>query len=140
MVLGKHTRSPVLSAAREIELAQGVSITANVGTLVKSLPSVVGASPDIATDPPGYDARYATWNLAANENQAKFSVTVARGTLSAPVLVISDFSKDTAPLVHIDGQLARADVDYFASFDNAKSTLWLTFATGWSGTQQIQIE
>ena len=59
---------------------------------------------------------------------------------SKSVLVISNFNKDTAPLVHIDGGLAHADVDYFASFDSAQSMLWLTFAAGWSGTQRIEIE
>jgi len=140
MVLGQHTRSPVLSAASDVELTQGVSIAPSVGTLVKTLPSGVGSSPDIATDPPGYDARYATWNLVAGKNQVDFAVTVASGALSAPVLVISEFSKDTPPVVHIDGQLARADIDYFASFDSAHSELWLTFASGWSGTQKIQVE
>ena len=140
MVLGEHTRSPVLSAARETELLQGVSISPSVGTLVKSLPSGVGQSPDVATDPPGYDARYATWNLVAKDNQVSFSVTVARGAVSAPVLVISEFKKDSAPVVHLDGQLAQADVDYFASFDSAQSKLWLTFAPGWSGTQEVEIE
>jgi len=140
MVLGEHTRSPVLSAAREIELAQGVSITPTVGALVEALPSGVGESPDVASEPPGYDARYATWNLVANKNQVEFSVGVARGGLSAPVLVISEFEKDTPPVVRIDGQLARADIDYFASIDSANSKLWLTFAAGWSGTQEIRVE
>jgi len=140
MVLGQHTRAPVLSAARETELAQGVSIVPSIGTLVEMLPSGVGKSPDIASDPPGYDARYATFNLVASKNQAKFSVTVAQGGLSAPVLVVSEFSKDTAPVVHIDGQIARPDIDYFASLDSANSRLWLTFVTGWSGTQEIQVE
>jgi len=140
MVLGEHTRSPVLSAAREIEIAQGVSITPSVGALVKALPSGVGSSPDVATAPPGYDARYATWNLVASNNHLKFSVKVAQGALSAPILLISEFSKTAAPVVHIDGQLARADIDYFASLDGESSKLWLTFAAGWTKTMQIEVE
>ncbi len=140
MVLGEHTRSPVLSAARQIEIAQGVRITPNVGAPVRSLPSGVGTSPDVATNPPGYDARYATWNLVASKNRLKFTVELASGALSAPILVISEFSKGTPPVVHIDGKIAQAERDYFASFDSAGSKLWLTFAAGWSRTQQIEVE
>ena len=140
MVLGEHTRSPVLEAARQVELTQGVKIVPSVGALVASLPSGVGTSPDVATDPRGYDARYATWNLVASKNQAKFSVDLAQGALSAPVLVIFEFGKDTPPIVRIDGKLAQADIDYFASIDSANAKLWLTFAAGWSGTQQIEVE
>jgi len=140
MVLGEHKRSPVLSAAHQVELAQAVSIAPSVGTLVVSLPSGVGTSPDVATDPPGYDARYATWNLVASENRVKFSVACASGVLSTPIVVISEFDKSGPPVVRIDGQIGRAGIDYFSSFDSAESKLWLTFAAGWSGTQQIEVE
>lgn len=140
MVLGEHTRSPVLTAAHQVELAQGVSIVPSVGALVELLPSGVGASPDVATEPLGYDARYATWNFVASKNRLKFSVDPATGALNAPILVISEFSKSGPPIVRVDGQLARADIDYFSSIDSAQSKLWLTFAAGWSRMQEIEVE
>jgi len=140
VVLGPHSRKPVFAQAEQIERLQAVRLMASVGTLASALPSGVGDSPDVPLDPPGYDARYSTFNIIADANSAAFEVNVPSGTLAAPIVVISNFTAESPPGVRIDGKLARPDLDYFASLDNERSQLWLTFIPGWSGMQTIELE
>ena len=139
-VLGPHSASPVLKQAQQIEWSQAVSITPSIGTLVTSLPSGVGQTPNVTLAPPGYDARYSTFNLVADANRVKFVVRSPSGALTAPVLVVSEYAKASKPTVRVNGATLEHARDYFASLDTERGKLWLTFVAGWSGEQTIEIE
>ena len=100
----------------------------------------MGATPDVPTEPPGYDARYSTFNLSAEGNRATFQVQGPAEGVLAPIAVLSDYTGSVPPAVRIDGVLAVESRDYFASVDSEQHKLWITFVRGWSKTQQIEIE
>jgi hypothetical protein len=140
MVLGKHSDEAVFDQMAEIETVQKTSLAATVGTVVTMLPAGVNRT-DLATlDPPGYDARYSTWNVAADANRAEFTATVSAGALLDPVVVVSNYTGATVPTVKMNGVAGVADVDYLASLDPATQTVWITFRPGWEGVEQITIE
>ncbi len=140
MVLGKHTDGAVFDQVSEIETVQKTTLTASVGSVLTELPAGVSRT-DVATlQPPGYDARYSTWNVAADGNRAAFSVTVAEGALRNPIVVVSNFTAASVTKVTVDGVAGVADVDYLASIDGQNHLLWLTLRPGWEGTRQISIE
>jgi hypothetical protein len=140
MVIGKHSAQDVMAQVGEIEVVQKTALAATVGSVVTELPKGV-ARPDIATlEPAGYDARYSTWNVTAEQNRAAFSMTVSEGALRNPVLVVSNFSGQTVPAISLDGQTLEPDVDYLASIDSANQKLWVTLRASFQGTRQISIE
>src|SRR6185295_9551506 len=115
------------------------TLTATVGTVVTDGPGGVGRTDTVKLSPPGYDHRYATWNLKADANKAAFSVTVAQEALVDPIVVLSGYTDTTVPPITVDGMAAVPDVDFLASIDPTTQTLWITFRPGWTGTKQITI-
>jgi hypothetical protein len=140
MVLGKHSDKKVFQQVAEIEAVQRTKLTATTGTVVTELPGGVGRTDMVTLSPPGWDPRYATWNVAADGNKAAFSVNVASGAIVDPVIVISNFTGTTVPTVTVDGMMGTPDVTYLASLDTANHLLWITLRPGWQGTQQISIQ
>jgi hypothetical protein len=140
MVMGKHSEETVFQQVREIETVQKTSISATTGSVVTELPAGV-ARTDMATlSPAGYDARYSTWNVSADQNKAAFSVSVSEGALRNPVLVVSNYTGAEVPGVSLDGKALVPDVDYLASLDPATQKLWITLRAAFQGTRQISIE
>jgi hypothetical protein len=139
MALGKHSTSTVATQVHEIEVVQGTTMTASVGTVVTTGPAGVGRTDTITYAPVGWDPRYATWNIKAEANKAAFSVTVAQDALLDPIVVVQGFTGTTVPAITVDGVAAVADVDFLASVDGTGQMLWITFRPGWSGTHQITI-
>ena len=78
--------------------------------------------------------------MTAAENVVKFDVTVASGTLAAPILVVNGYSKTDPPAVTMEGCTAAIDADYFMSLDTANQQVWITFRNGWTGTQAIEVK
>ncbi len=140
MVLGKHSEAAVLEQVSEIETVQKTTLTASVGSVLTELWAGVARSDVAALEPPGYDARYSTWNVAADANRAAFNVTVSEGALRNPIVVVSNFTAAAIRKVTVDGISGVADVDYLASVDAQNHLVWLTFRPGWEGTRQISIE
>jgi hypothetical protein len=139
VVLGKHSANVVFAQAREIEIVQTTTLTATVGTVATTGPAGVGRTDTVTLAPPGYDARYSTWNVQASNGRAAFTVTVAKDSLVDPVLVVSDFTGTAVPPITVDGAPAVADTDFFASLDTAGKKLWITFRPGWTGTRKITV-
>ncbi len=139
-VLGKHTEAKVMQQVREIETVQKTSLTASVGTVVGMLPGGIARTDMVATQPPGYDGRYSTWNILAASNKATFTYSISEGALADPILVISGFTGATAPSITVDGAATTPDVDVLVSLVPDRQELWITFRPGWSGTHEIAIQ
>jgi hypothetical protein len=139
MVLGKHTDGPVAAQVKEIETVQKTKLEASVGSVITELPAGVARTDLAKLDPPGYDARFSTWNLRAQENAARFSVSVEGGPLENPVLVIHDYTQSEAPKVRIDGKPAVSQVDFLPSVDVSRKLLWITLRGALSGKHEVAI-
>jgi hypothetical protein len=140
VVLGKHSDGPVAAQVAAVETVQQTALSASVGTVNTTGPAGVGRTDTVTLDPPGYDPRYGVWSVTAAGNAVTLTATVSSGTLAAPILVISGYTKPEAPAVIVNGCTGAADADYFASVDAANHQLWITFRNGWTGTQAIQIQ
>ncbi len=139
MIIGKHSSEETMAQVREIETVQKASLEATQGTVPSELSAGIARPDSAPLEPAGYDARYSTWNVSADQNRAAFSMTVSEGALKNPVFVISNFS-GAAPSISLDGQTLEPDVDYLASLDAANQKLWLTLRASFQGTRQISIE
>ncbi|AEI63154.1 hypothetical protein [Corallococcus macrosporus] len=142
LVLGTHTSNPVLRLAEEVEAWQGVRLTATEGRVVDRGPGGVGRDDTVVWEVPGYNPVYATWEaeLAASNRAALRFETNGRALVS-PVVVLRGYSASTPPaLVSLDGQALTADVDYFASVDDAGNALWLTLHRTVTGSAALRVE
>lgn len=140
MVLGKHTAAPVFRQVTEIETVQTTRLTATTGTVKTMGPGGVGRTDLVALEPAGYDPRYAVWTVESAANRVALQVTLERGTLDHPVLVVANYTAAAPPVVKVDGAVLRADSDYLLSLDAAARQVWITFRGGWSGTRTIAVE
>lgn len=139
MVMGKHSEETVMNQVREIEIAQKVALEATTGSVVTELPAGVARTDLAALSPPGYDHRYSTWNVQADDNKVDFSFTVPEGALKNPVLVVSNYTGSKVPSVTLDGKALVPDVDYLASLDSATQKVWITLRATFQGTRQLSI-
>ena len=139
MVLGKHSDTPVFNQVAEIETVQGTHLTAAIGSVKAMGPGGVGRNDLVPLAPAGYDHRYAVWWAEASAGKLSLHVTIDRGTLTNPVLVVGSYT-GTAPVVTIDGAAATADVGYLASIDAATHQLWITIRGAWTGSHDLKIE
>lgn len=137
VVFGKHSTGTV---ARQVEAAESlanVTLAARTGAVTTRVPAGVGRTDTLASQPPGYDARYASWFASMSGGALDLTVDVSAGRVAAPVLAVAGYDKAAPPTVTIDGRKSEADRDFYASVDTAKKTLWLTFPGGWAGKQTI---
>lgn len=141
MVLGTHAEDPVLKQAGEVEAWQGVRLTATEGTVVTRGPGGVGRTDAVTYDVPGYNPVYATWEAQAAANRAQLRFEAGTRTLAHPVVVLRGYTAASPPTrVSLDGQALAADVDYFASVDEAGDALWLTLRRELTGTVALRVE
>lgn len=142
MVLGTKASDPVFSQVSEVETWQLVRFTASEGRVLEQGPGGVGRDDQVAFDVPGYNPVYATWEaeVAAN-NRASLHFDAGTRGLRNPVLVLRGYTASTPPArVTLDGTALTADVDYFASVDDAGNALWLTLAKTLNRTAALHIE
>ncbi len=141
VVLDRHSLSPVAGQMAEIETVQQTALSATVGSVVTSGPAGIGRPDTVTYAPVGYNQIYSTWNVqAAAASAASFSLNVAQGTLSNPVVVVHGYQSFVAPAsIEVNGATWAADVDYFASVDPASNQLWLTLKGDLSGTTTISL-
>jgi hypothetical protein len=140
MVMGKHSEETVFQQVREIETVQKTSLSATTGSVVTELPAGVARTDTAKLSPAGYDPRYSTWNVAAEDNKAAFSVTVSEGALRNPVLVISNYTGTEVPALTLDGKALVPDVDYLASVDPSSQKVWITVRATFQGTRELTVE
>jgi hypothetical protein len=141
IVLDKHSLTPVAAQVGEIETVQKTSLSASVGSVVTLGPAGIGRADSVIYAPAGYNHIYSTWNVQADDSdQATFNLNVTQGSLTNPVVVVHNYSAAAAPAtILINGTPKTADVDYFASLDNANNQLWLTLKGSFSANTAISI-
>jgi hypothetical protein len=124
VVLGPHGQAPTYAQVLEIEGIQQTALAAKRGSLVAELPGGVGRTDNVPLDPPGYDSRYATWNVQVDTGgEAEFSVEGPG--LSSPVIVFHGRKSLPAKLV-LNNQELAPETGYFASLDPEGGLLWIT--------------
>ena len=133
-VFGTHTGGykdgSVGKLVQQLENMHTASLTAAVGSVVTSGPAGVGLSVvanNITYIPAGYSAIFATWEVNASTNRATVTLLPAVGKpIENPIFVINNYTSATLTSVKINGIIATADVDYFATIDNGNNKLWIT--------------
>jgi hypothetical protein len=142
VVFGEHSASAVARQVESLEAVPGVTLSATRGTVQTQVPGGVGRTDTVTSDPPGYDARYATWSAAMTGGELDLTVNVtstAPRRVPSPILVVSGYEKTAPPTVTIDGRAAAADAEIYASVDPTRKTAWITFPGGWAGQQTITV-
>jgi hypothetical protein len=92
-------------------------------------------------EPVGYNPIYATWEVRADGNRARFDFTTGSRPVDSPVFVVRGYTASSPPArVSLGGVTLVPDVDYFASLDDAGDALWLTLARSLSGTVTLSVE
>jgi len=125
MVLGQHSSNATQAQVTQVERQQGLALTASVGSVKTNGPAGVALPDSAIWAPAGYNPAYGTFELVADANTVHVTLAPNSGVVRNPIVVIDNF---TAPAARIeyDGNLAIADVDYFASLDAVNQRLWLT--------------
>ena len=117
-----------------MESVQTATASAAVGSVRNSGPAGTGR-PDMAIyQPAGWNHVYAAWAVNAAGNALDCNLSVAAGTLSRPLYIVSNWTAASAPsTVRFNGQTLVADRDYYASVRSSDQQLWLTLARDISG-------
>lgn len=141
IVLGTHTSGPVETQVTQVETMQSITLSATVGSVVTSGPAGVTRVDTVTYAPAGYNHVYGALAFSAAGNQFDGNVAVGAGTLTKPLVIISNFTSATYPEVRLSGAAATSDVDYFASLrGGGTNELWITLNRNLTGaTNRIQI-
>ncbi|HXU80777.1 MAG TPA: hypothetical protein VN914_05235 [Polyangia bacterium] len=140
MVLGKHSAAPVFGQVTEVEEVQGTHLAASAGTVATMGPGGVGRTDLVPLAPAGYDHRYAVFRVEAAANRVALKLTVDRGALDNPVLLVSGYTAAAPPSVKIDGAARVADADVLVSLDSAAKQVWITLRGGFGGSHDLEIQ
>jgi hypothetical protein len=141
VVLGTHTNDPVDAQVTQTETFQTLSMSATIGSVIGSGPAGIGRADTVSYVPAGYNHVYGALALAANAaNQLDANVAVGSGTLTKPLLILSNYAGAYPGIVKLNGVSLVVDVDYFPSMRASSDELWITFNKNLSGaTNHIQI-
>jgi hypothetical protein len=114
-----------------------VTLTATLGSVVTTGP-VGTANPTMQTlVPAGYDHNYRAWWLQGNtSDQAQVTMNVATGSLKNPTFRIKSFTQ-IPNVVMFNGNLLKANKDYYASYDATNTEAWVTLLKDVSGSNSI---
>ena len=133
VVLGTHSSAPVEAEVGQVETVQSLTLTTNNGSVITSGPAGVADSAPVSYAPAGYNHIYGALAFNANSNQLDANIAVGSGTLTKPLIIISNFTAASYPTVQLAGLPLTADVDYFASLRSDASELWITLNRNLSG-------
>jgi hypothetical protein len=125
VALDTHRRAPVEGLVEQVEVIQGVTLSATTGEVATQGKRGVDDATLATYEPAGYDHVYGALTFIAAANDLTANIEVAAGTLKKPLLVIRNYSAGD-PVITFGGMTLVADVDYFASLRPAVSELWLT--------------
>ena len=135
-VIGQHSTSAVQAQVTRTERALAATLTVSTGTLVASGPGGAGRTDNVAYAKSGYNATYGAYELAANASGA-FSATLAStGAITNPTFIIRGVGGIPSQ-ISLDGTTLVADQGYYASYDSATQSVWLTVATNWTGSHTL---
>lgn len=139
IVLGPHTTDPVGTQVTQVENINNVTLSATIGSVVTSGPAGVNRADTVTYTPAGYNPIYGALAFSASNNQLDANVNVGAGTVSKPLIIVSNYTAG-APVVKLAGAALTADVDYYASLRAAASELWITLGANLSGaSNRIEI-
>lgn len=140
IVLGRHSDAAVAAQVAEVEAVQEAALTASVGEVVTSGPAGVGRTDSVAYAPAGYNPVYGTWELTAQGGRVDVRLTAA-SALQSPMIAVHGWTSGQAPTsVMVGDRLLVGDVQYFASVDAARQTLWLTLPGIYTGATRIRVQ
>ncbi len=126
VVLGLFSLDPVGAQVAQIETVQGVTLTANLGTVAMQGLAGVNRPDNAPFAPAGWNHVRAAWAVAADANRVDANFAVAAGTLRKPMLIVSGWTGGFPGSVRFNGATQAIDVDYFPSLRAAGQELWLT--------------
>ena len=143
VVLDNHANNATQTMAEQAEVISLTTVTATVGSVVKSGPAGVGRSDPMTYSPAGYSPLYGTWEVNASDNEATLTFDVgskAPSTLNTPVIVVHNYTKTAAPkTILYDGNILTANKGYFASLRPDLSELWITLNEKLKGAHTVKI-
>lgn len=141
VVFGGRQERAVDAELAQIEAAAGTEVVGLLGTPASQAPGGAGRTDLVALSPSGYNPVYATFDVQAVGNAARLRFDTKGKTLDAPMLRLLGYSAAAAPThVVAGGRELVADRDYFATFDAAHQTLWLTLNGTLRGMLELAIE
>lgn len=133
MVMGQQSTQSVLGQVTQVEHLLGARLQASQGQVTTTGPGGVGRTDSVSYAVPGYNSTYGAHELQADaEGHFTARLEALAGDIQNPLFLVHAVSGAPAQLYR-DGAPLRADVDYFASFDAATSTTWITLEGVWSG-------
>jgi hypothetical protein len=131
-VIGLHSASAVQAQVTRTERMLAAALTANTGTLVTAGPGGAGRTDSVTYAKTGYNATYGAYELTAAAGAFSTTLTAA-GAIKNPTFIIHGMGGVPSQL-SLDGTTLVADQGYYASYDSASQTVWLTVATNWNGS------
>src|SRR5207253_5050662 len=117
----------------QVETVQSLTLSTMNGSVVMTGPAGVNRADPVMYSPAGYNHVYGAQAFNANNNQLDANIAVGAGTLTKPLIIISNFTAASYPTVQLAGLPLTADVDYFASLRSDASELWITLNRNLSG-------
>jgi len=125
-VLGPRTADATLVQATSVEHLLAAALTATEGTVIAQGLAGAGRNDTVLFSPPGYNQVYATWDVATASSRATVRLAPNAGAIEAPIFRFQGFTSAQPSQVTLNGALLTPGSGYFATFDAAEQTLWLT--------------
>ena len=135
-VIGRHSTADVTTQTTRTERVLAATLAANTGTLTASGPGGAGRTDAQPYSKTGYDATYGVYELAADASGAFSTTLSSSGAIKNPTFRIRGLGGIPSQL-SLDGAALAADQGYYASYDSATQSLWLTVATDWNGSHTL---
>jgi hypothetical protein len=142
VILDLHSLSPVEGKVQQVVRGQGVVITATIGSVVTQGPAGVADPTPKTYQPAGWNHVRGAWALRASGNQVDVNFNAAAGSISLPLIIVSNWTSGLPSSVRLNGSALTQDIGYLPSVGPPGSNeLWITLATSFSGaTNRLQIE
>lgn len=126
IVFGLNSTDPVGAQVSQVEIVQGTTVSAAIGSVRTNGPAGVNRPDTVNYAPAGWNHVYAAFALNAQANAIDANLAITTGSLKKPLLILSNWTAASAPTVRLNGVLLQPDVDFFASLRASNSELWLT--------------
>jgi hypothetical protein len=140
IVLDRHSVDPVGAQVTQIQRVQTTVLTASIGTVKTSGPAGVNRPDNVTYAPAGWNHVYAAWALTAAGSQIDANFNVGVGTLTNPVIIVSNWTTGLPSTVRFKGVTLTQDVGYFPSLRGSAQELWITLNQNVSGaTNRLEI-
>jgi hypothetical protein len=139
-VLGPRTAAATLAQVTFVEHLLGAVLTATEGKVITQGLAGAGRSDTVMFSPEGYNQVYATWDVATASSRATVRLAPSAGPIEAPVFRFQGFNSAQLSQVTLNGSALTPNSGYFATFDAAEQTLWLTLNGTVSAPVVLHIE